>query len=248
MLSATLRQPYLLDPGCTQHTSPDHPSTWYRCHEPMTVMQYTLIEEQAEQLHVPLASVQKGTLGLTRGQASRLIPILKGELCIRDARWFDKMVTRVMEEVPLPDEVDDDNYQPSEDESEESEDESDEDCVDVIFFVVRKALKDDAMDWDSDDNSDITDDIGNDSDWTEEMSNEERDSEDDEQSEDGESVGMEESDREAEGEVEEDSDEEQGENSDGDEESEESYTLQDEEDSEEGVDVGTDVEMEDMYG
>ena len=52
----------------------------------MTVMQYTLIEELAEQLHVPLASVQKGTLGLTRGQASKLIPILKGELCIRDAR------------------------------------------------------------------------------------------------------------------------------------------------------------------
>ena len=76
---------------------------------------------------------QKKTVGITRGQASWLIKLLRAELRQRTAEWLENAVTASIEEVPLPDEGEgvDGDYHPDEDEDSMFTDEEDEMEVDV---------------------------------------------------------------------------------------------------------------------
>ncbi|KAI0686609.1 hypothetical protein C8Q76DRAFT_761656 [Earliella scabrosa] len=112
-----------------------HPTTWVHCHDEMSGVQRMWIDDLLDSLRVPPAASKKGTLGLTLGQAAYLIHILrmeKGKLVQqrKDGRWLDNAVTLAMEEVPLPDEIDDEDYKSEESsDGEESEmDEMDEDA------------------------------------------------------------------------------------------------------------------------
>ncbi|RDX53230.1 hypothetical protein OH76DRAFT_1399857 [Lentinus brumalis] len=126
-----------------------HPSTWWYCHEPATENQVKWIEQLTGELGIPLEVTQKGTLGITRGQASELIKLLrieKGEVPRkqRTRQWLDDAVTASVEEVPLPDEVEgvDIDYDPDEDDSaEEGDEEEDEMEVDLGERMGRRELK-----------------------------------------------------------------------------------------------------------
>ncbi len=107
------------------------------------------IEQLTGELGIPLEVTQKGTLGITRGQASELIKLLrieKGEVPRkqRTRQWLDDAVTASVEEVPLPDEVEgvDIDYDPDEDDSaEEGDEEEDEMEVDLGERMGRRELK-----------------------------------------------------------------------------------------------------------
>ena len=112
-----------------------HPTTWVYCHDEMSGVQRMWIDDLLDSLRVPPAASKKGTLGLTLGQAAYLIHILRMEKGKpvqqrKDGRWLDNAVTLAMEEVPLPDEIDDEDYES--DESSDGEqgdmDEMDEDA------------------------------------------------------------------------------------------------------------------------
>ena len=115
-------------------SEPDHPLTWACCHEPPSGWQMTWIEQLTMDLGIPFAVMHKGTLGITRGQASELIKLLRAAKDEsprkqRDAKWLDRAVTTAIEEVPLPDEGEgvDADYDPDTDGIGKEMDEDEED-------------------------------------------------------------------------------------------------------------------------
>ncbi|KAI0722143.1 hypothetical protein C8T65DRAFT_724064 [Cerioporus squamosus] len=120
-------------------SEPGHPLTWSCCHDQPTSFQTRWIVQLSWELGIPAGVTQKATLGITLGQASWLIKLLRTERGAtlwrqQSAKWLESAVTASIEEVPLPDEGEgvDCEYDPdAEMEGEESDDDDDDDEMDV---------------------------------------------------------------------------------------------------------------------
>ncbi|RPD61847.1 hypothetical protein L226DRAFT_613216 [Lentinus tigrinus ALCF2SS1-7] len=88
-------------------SEPGHPLTWSNCHGEPTGVQIKWIWQLATELGIPWEVKQRAAVGITRGQASELIKLLRAEKekmprKRHDAEWFDQAVRAAVEEVPLP--------------------------------------------------------------------------------------------------------------------------------------------------
>ncbi|TFK86639.1 hypothetical protein K466DRAFT_663606 [Polyporus arcularius HHB13444] len=88
------------------YEGPGHPTTWRYCHDPPTDWQRQWMIDLTKALLIPVHATRKRTAGLTRGQASWLIDILREEksrfMRPLDEKWLEDAVAECIMEVPLP--------------------------------------------------------------------------------------------------------------------------------------------------